>query len=210
MLWKHKLTGRPLLVVLTACCAQGFLLLGYDQGVMSGIIGADNRFGRDFNNPDDAMQGNIVALYDIGCVLGSILVFFIGERTGRKKMIASGGSIMIIGAIILASSYTRAQLIVGRIVIGFGNGINSSTIPVFQAEVSPAKYRGALLTFDGTITIFGPCDSLLAGLWHFLHAVKLPMALATSLPGCLRHLPRLADHRSSRISSLACAASPQR
>lgn len=26
-----------------ACCCQGFLLLGYDQGVMSGIVGAENQ-----------------------------------------------------------------------------------------------------------------------------------------------------------------------
>lgn len=62
----------------------GFLLLGYDQGVMSGIvrrsfsfgavrikyrtetymqIGADNQFGRDFGHPDPTTQGTIVAIY---------------------------------------------------------------------------------------------------------------------------------------------------
>ena len=34
-------------------------------GVMSGLIGADNRFGRDFHNPDDNLQGDIVGLYDV-------------------------------------------------------------------------------------------------------------------------------------------------
>ncbi|KAL9052710.1 MAG: hypothetical protein Q9162_005211 [Coniocarpon cinnabarinum] len=131
------------------------MLLGYDQGVMSGLIGADNRFGRDFGHPDADMQGNIVALYDIGCVIGSLFVLFVGERTGRRTMIMLGGTTMIIGTIILASSYSIAQLIVGRIVTGFGNGINSSTIPVYQSEASPASMRGVFLTFNGTITIFG-------------------------------------------------------
>lgn len=54
----------------------------------------------------------------IGCILGSILVFFIGERFGRRTMLMAGGGIMIIGAIILATSTTIAQLIVGRIVTG--------------------------------------------------------------------------------------------
>ena len=70
-------------------------------------------------------------------------------------MIMLGGATMIIGTIILSSSYTIAQLIVGRIVTGFGNGINSSTIPVYQSEASPASLRGVFLTFNGTITIFG-------------------------------------------------------
>lgn len=64
-MWKHDFTGKKLLYAITACVCQSFLLLGYDQGVMSGIIGAENRFGRDFNSPDAEMQGDIVALYDV-------------------------------------------------------------------------------------------------------------------------------------------------
>lgn len=59
------------------------------------------------------MQGNITALYDIGCVVGSIITYYVGERLGRRTMLMSGGAIMIIGAIILATSETIAQLIVG-------------------------------------------------------------------------------------------------
>ncbi|CAN8101721.1 unnamed protein product [Discula destructiva] len=154
-LWKHNLRGRALIIAIAAASCQAFLLLGYDQGVMSGIIGANNAFSRDFNNPDPAMQGNITALYDIGCVLGSILVYFIGERLGRRTMLITGGAVMIVGTAILSGSTTVAQLIVGRIVTGFGNGMNSSTAPVYQSECSPARIRGALLTLQGTVTILG-------------------------------------------------------
>lgn len=41
--------------------------LTFTTGVMSGIVGADNAFARDFNNPGPEMIGNISALYDIGC-----------------------------------------------------------------------------------------------------------------------------------------------
>lgn len=33
---------------------------------MSGIIGADNRFAKDFNYPGTSTQGTIVAIYDVG------------------------------------------------------------------------------------------------------------------------------------------------
>ncbi|KAJ5354927.1 hypothetical protein N7541_005971 [Penicillium brevicompactum] len=68
-----------------------------------------------------------------------------------------GGIIMILGTIILASSTTVAQLIVGRIVTGVGNGMNSSTAPVYQSEVAPSEIRGTLLTLQGTMTILGLC-----------------------------------------------------
>lgn len=122
---------------------------------MGGIIGANNPFGRYFNNPDADMQGNITALYDIGCVVGSIITYFVGERLGRRTMLITGGAIMIVGAALLGTSTTIAQLIAGRIVTGVGNGMNSSTAPVYLTECAPPSYRGALLTLQGTVTILG-------------------------------------------------------
>ncbi|KIW81276.1 hypothetical protein Z517_04301 [Fonsecaea pedrosoi CBS 271.37] len=154
-LWRHSFIGKTLVFAVTAASCQAFLLLGYDQGVMGGIIGADNKFGVDFNHPDADMQGNITALYDIGCVVGSLITYFIGERLGRRTLLIMGGSIMILGTAVLASSTTIAQLIVGRIVTGVGNGMNSSTAPVFLSECSPASHRGLLNTLQGTVTILG-------------------------------------------------------
>ncbi|KAI9729311.1 MAG: hypothetical protein M1834_006982 [Cirrosporium novae-zelandiae] len=127
------------------------------QGVMSGIIGANNQFGVDFNHPDDKLQGLIVSIYDIGCAVGSLGSFAIGDRVGRKAMILTGGSTMIVGTAILASSTTLAQLLIGRIVTGIGNGFNSSNIPAYQAELCDASKRGMLLSAQGTVTILGLC-----------------------------------------------------
>lgn len=124
---------------------------------MSGLIGADNQFGKDFNSPDSKLQGIIVSIYDIGCAAGCLFCFFFGERFGRKNMILSGGAIMVIGTILLGSSATLAQLLVGRIVTGVGNGFNSSTVPMYQSEMCKPTNRGILLSMQGTITIVGLC-----------------------------------------------------
>ncbi|KAA1477574.1 general substrate transporter [Dentipellis sp. KUC8613] len=150
-----SLRGRWLVWAVTACCCQGFLLLGYDQGVMSGIVGADNQFGRDFGNPNPTAQGTIVAIYDIGCAVGSLIVFVWGEQIGRKRMIMAGASTMLVGTAILTSSTTRAQLYVGRIVTGIGNGFNSSSIPVYQSETCGGHIRGTLVCLNSTVTIIG-------------------------------------------------------
>lgn len=59
---------------------------------------------------------------------------------------------MIIGTILLGSSTTLAQLLVGRIVTGIGNGFNSSTIPMYQSEMCKPRNRGMLLSMQGTVT----------------------------------------------------------
>lgn len=99
----------------------------------------------------------VTSIYDIGCAVGCLFAFFYGHRFGRKKMIIAGGSIMIIGTIILGSSYSVAQFLVGRIVTGLGNGINSSTVPTYQSEMANSKNRGRLLSAQGTVTIIGLC-----------------------------------------------------
>ncbi|QRW15807.1 Sugar (and other) transporter [Rhizoctonia solani] len=147
--------GDWLVWAITACCCQGFLLLGYDQGVMSGIVGAENQFGRDFDSPSPTAQGTIVAIYDIGCAVGSLVCFMFGQKLGRRRMIMLGASTMLVGTAILTSATTRAQLIVGRVVTGIGNGFNSSSIPVYQSETCEGRMRGALVCLNSTITILG-------------------------------------------------------
>ncbi|CAE6429046.1 hypothetical protein ACGC1H_000955 [Rhizoctonia solani] len=147
--------GDWLVWAITACCCQGFLLLGYDQGVMSGIVGAENQFGKDFDSPSPTAQGTIVAIYDIGCAVGSLMCFAYGQKLGRRRMIMLGAITMLIGTAILTSATTRAQLIVGRVVTGIGNGFNSSSIPVYQSETCEGRMRGALVCLNSTITILG-------------------------------------------------------
>ncbi|KAG5650395.1 hypothetical protein H0H81_012385 [Sphagnurus paluster] len=67
----------------------------------------------------------------------------------------SGAVTMLIGTAILTSSTTLAQLYVGRIVTGIGNGFNSSSIPVYQSETCGGKIRGTLVCLNSTVTIFG-------------------------------------------------------
>ena len=78
-----------------------------------------------------------------------------GEKLGRKKTILIGTSIMTVGAIIQISAYSVAQMIVGRIVAGIGNGINTSTAPIWQSETSQIKWRGKLVIIEMICNIGG-------------------------------------------------------
>jgi MFS family permease len=67
--------------------------------------------------------------------LGAILSLFFGERLGRRKCILAGCAILSIGAALQASAYSIPHLIVGRIVAGVGNGLNTSTIREFSIRL---------------------------------------------------------------------------
>jgi len=55
---------------------------------------------------------------------------------------------MALGATLQATSFGRVQLILARVVTGLGNGLNTCTIPVSQAETLPAHNRGAFLNLQ--------------------------------------------------------------
>ncbi|KXS97755.1 hypothetical protein AC578_3201 [Pseudocercospora eumusae] len=156
------LSGRLLNWAITAVAGSGFLLFGYDQGVMSGLL-TGTAFTKQFpeidttdtGNGSSSLQGTVVAIYEIGCFFGSIFCLFAGERLGRRKCIWLGCVVLSIGAALQASAYGISQMIVGRIVAGLGNGINTSTIPVWHSELMKAEKRGKGLSIELAINIFG-------------------------------------------------------
>ena len=97
----------------------------------------------------------MVAIYDIGCFLGACFSVWFGEAYGRKKTVLLGTSIMTIGAIIQVASFGVPQMIVGRIIAGIGNGINTATAPVWQTETSQIKWRGKLVVIELVLNIAG-------------------------------------------------------
>ncbi|KAJ4481409.1 general substrate transporter [Lentinula edodes] len=159
---RMKLRGRKLTATLSFVAGTGFILFGYDQGVMSALLTA-NQFEKVFpqvvvsdQHPDHAtLQSFLVAIYEIGCLSGALINLVLGDRFGRKRTIALGCFIMTIGAIIQAASYSYAQIIVARIITGVGNGLNTSTVPAYHAECSPPHQRGSLIMIEGSLITLG-------------------------------------------------------
>jgi sugar porter (SP) family MFS transporter len=95
------------------------------------------------------------ALSQVGCFLGSTFTSFFGERLGRKNSIAIGVVIMIVGALLQATAYTRVHMVVARVVSGVGMGFINSTVPVFQSEFSPKASRGLFVCMQLSTLNFG-------------------------------------------------------
>ncbi|KAL7619969.1 hypothetical protein AAE478_010517 [Parahypoxylon ruwenzoriense] len=150
-------SGRHLQRLITAVATTDFLLFGYDQGVMSGIISAP-AFTSDFPEVygDSTYEGFVTSIYAVGCFLGACFILTFGDHLGRRNSIFLGATVMIIGVIIQVASMpdgsgggATAQFIIGRCITGVGNGINTSTVPTYQAECSHSHNRGKLICIEG-------------------------------------------------------------
>ncbi|SCU85709.1 LADA_0D09142g1_1 [Lachancea dasiensis] len=161
------LTGNQLRLAITITAVTGFSLFGYDQGLMSGLI-----TGQQFNDEfpatkaiDDTdrkatlVQGAVTSCYELGCFFGSLFVMFRGEVIGRKPLVILGAFATIIGTVISTSAFGPhwglGQFVVGRVITGVGTGLNTSTIPVWQSEMSKPENRGMLVNLEGSVIAVG-------------------------------------------------------
>ena len=191
------LSGRPLRLYITFTAVIGFSLFGYNQGMMAGILNG-KEFVKTFpilrmpTEPTaseehyiNVIRGGVTSCYEIGCFFGALFSMFYGDRLGRTRLIAMGASILIVGALITTVCFRAhwevGQFVIGRVVSGIGNGMNTATIPVWQSECSGAHNRGFLVCFEGAMIAGGTFIAywVVFGLSHVADSVqwRFPIAL---------------------------------
>lgn len=110
--------------------AMAFLLQGYDQAVVNGLLTLptwehtfpliDTQNNKSENRA--ILEGTSVAIYEVGCAFGALSCFIIGDILGRRKTIFGAACVIIVGVIIQASSFSLGQLIAARVITGLGVG----------------------------------------------------------------------------------------
>ncbi|KAL4922300.1 general substrate transporter [Aspergillus aurantiobrunneus] len=130
----EDLRGQWLTIWFAVGCGADMALYGYDQ---------------------TSILSTVTAIYNVGCFFGAVLATWVGGKLGRKKSVIVATAIMTIGAILQTTSYGVPHMIVGRIVSGIENGINSSTVPVWQTETAPARLKGKLVILQNALLLVG-------------------------------------------------------
>ncbi|KAJ3918315.1 general substrate transporter [Lentinula edodes] len=155
----RKLVGQPLLISISIFASLGVFLFGYDQGVMSGIITGPH-FRKYFGNPDAVSIGTMVAVLEVGAFITSAAAGRIGDIVGRKGTLFIGAIIFTVGGAIQTLTAGFWTMIVGRVISGFGVGLLSTIVPIYQSEISPPNHRGSLACIEFTMNIAGYSSSV--------------------------------------------------
>ncbi|ODN78377.1 hypothetical protein L202_04017 [Cryptococcus amylolentus CBS 6039] len=148
-----------LMAAFSAC--MGGLLFGFDQGVVSIILTMDQflsvfpEIDADVSSGASFNKGIMTALLELGAFIGALQAGFLADRYSRKKTIAIGAVWFIIGSIIQTTSYSFAQLVVGRFIGGLGVGVLSAVAPMYISECAPPNIRGSCLALEGSSIVIG-------------------------------------------------------
>jgi len=151
---RSRLVGQPLLYAISIFASLGVFLFGYDQGVMSGVI-TGPWFRNYFRTPGPIELGTMVAVLEIGAFITSLAAGRLGDLIGRKGTLFIGAVVFTIGGAIQTFTNGFWTMVVGRVVSGFGVGLLSTIVPIYQSEVSPPNHRGALACMEFTGNIIG-------------------------------------------------------
>ena len=154
-----KVSAKVLFIALVA--ALGGILFGYDTAVISGTTEVVKmQFGLTTGG-----EGWYVGCALIGSIAGVLVAGMLSDFLGRKKTMLISAVLFSISAIGCAFSPDFTQLVIYRIVGGFGIGIVSIVSPVYISEVAPAEVRGTMVSL---YQLFITIGFLLAYLANYL------------------------------------------
>lgn len=86
--------------------------------------------------------------------LGALAAIWGGNVIGRRKILLVNCALTLIGGLCGVLD-VKWIFLLGRLTFGVGLGISYVTCPVFVAELSPEKYRGAMSAFYNLSTSIG-------------------------------------------------------
>ena len=148
-------------VFLSVVAALGGILFGYDTAVISGTT--DIVAGQ--FSLDDLAKGWYVGCALIGSILGVLVAGMLSDGLGRKKTMLIAALMFSISAIGCAVCHDLTQLVVFRMIGGFGIGVVSIVSPAYISEIAVPEKRGMLVSlYQLAITV----GFLLAYLVNFL------------------------------------------
>lgn len=148
---KNTMGKKSNVLLIAIIAATGGLLFGFDTGVISGAL----PFLKEYWKLSDSDVEWITTTVLIGAIIGAVCSGKLSDYLGRKKMIIVNALIFSIGALGCAYANSITMLIVMRIIIGIAIGITSYVVPMYIAEVSPSKKRGALVTLNQLMITIG-------------------------------------------------------
>jgi sugar porter (SP) family MFS transporter len=164
--------GRKSLYMAGIISAGGGFVVGFDTGAISGIMVLQPFIDRFLNESDVYRESLLVAMMLLtatigglmsGNVCGNIFIhytkdkhsYFFIDWIGRKNTIILGTSTFAIGALLETIGYNFGVLMAGRVLVGFGEGFLTNSIPLYHTEIAPPDVRGRLITLFSAMASVG-------------------------------------------------------
>ena len=145
----NRTSRLGLLVAITA--ASVGIIYGYDLSNIAGaLLFITDEFGL-----TTRQQELVTTAVVIGEIAGAIVGGWLANAIGRKKSMVLVAATYAAFALMSALSVSVPMLLVSRLLLGLTIGVSVVVVPVYVAELAPAKVRGSLLVAYQVATVVG-------------------------------------------------------
>jgi SP family arabinose:H+ symporter-like MFS transporter len=141
--------GQLLLCSIVA--ALGGLLFGFDIAI---ITGAGPFLTKTFGL-NSIQEGWAYSSLLFGCILGAAVAGRMTDKWGRKRILIGVALVFALTSVWSAEANNLTMLVLARIAGGLAVGAASTVAPMYISEVSPAKYRGSLVSMYQLFIVTG-------------------------------------------------------
>lgn len=138
--------------------AIGGFLFGFDTAVISGAEQSIQQYW----SLNSFQHGLTVSMALIGTIFGALMGSVPAEKWGRRRTLQLIAILYLLSSIGTAVAQEWWMFLVFRFLGGWGVGASSVTVPVYIAEISPAKRRGQLVAMFQFNIVFGILVSYLS------------------------------------------------
>jgi SP family arabinose:H+ symporter-like MFS transporter len=149
-------------ILLSTITAISGFLFGYNTAVINGVL----LFLRRQFAPSDLDVEIAASAILVGALLGAAAASVVGDRYGRKKSLMFSAVLFTISPLLAAGASTVGLFSAARLLGGLAIGLASVLTPIYIAEISPSKHRGALVSLNQLGIVIGILAAYLAG-WGF-------------------------------------------
>ena len=149
-------------ILLATITAISGLLFGYNTAVINGVL----LFLRRQFTPSDLASEIAASAILVGALLGAAGASMIGDRYGRKKSLMFSAILFTITPLVASAANSVAMFSFARLFSGLAIGLASVLTPVYIAEISPSKNRGALVSLNQLGIVIGILVAFIVG-WAF-------------------------------------------
>lgn len=91
---------------------------------------------------DTNLKGLLTAAQNLGGIVAGLFAGAIVDKIGRKGGILLSASIVLLSCILHSTATHKAQLFVGRILVGFAKSVDIAAVPTYLVELAPPSRRG--------------------------------------------------------------------
>jgi sugar porter (SP) family MFS transporter len=143
--------SKSYIIRVSLIVAIGGFLMGFDASVISGVI----RFIEPQFDLTKIQLGWAVGCLTLTSTLAMIIAGPLSNKYGRRTILRYAAVLYAISAIASAFAPTFWILVVARMIGGFGVGASLILAPMYIAEISPAKIRGTMVSFNQLNIVVG-------------------------------------------------------